>query len=584
LDYYYTTLINYKDWLLEKVMPYHWRDHEAVDPIVAQILKKQETTKKARIELSRNSERRKKLVRSNYKVDVNKAQQSNKICNNWFSEEVSNLQQKRDQLEGIVPQPGKTYEKIPGWVVSEGDSNFRGTDSLCQQLQCSEGTGDLGNLFDKLEHQTNIQNLHEANSQCQQNNEWNLKLLKESEIKLAINNRKLTDVVNQCLDAGSSRNQLEIGSSDSSRYYENQNSYDSYQRFNDHKNYENQLNSQTQFDKMAIDRFNYKQANAPEMEVESVLTLGQLFGEGHFFDKCLTFIILPLRMCDPKATFWNRRPPIWPIRYGCIAFVLYVWYHVATVLFRVINYGLDFLPNPPEKNKTEEEPNEKKKSKRKKKDLNKDSEDSDSEDGKRLNLDWVKNVLKIRPGGGKSIHLIDPIFILIHIHKIDLKINQFVNTWYETLPKAKVLKKVRKRRKFYGQFLLHASLATLAVGNSISSPRGRIRQISTSQEIYEVLSNDGISDILNSEDIKSSISQVKVGDKILTFESLLETTIVDSEKNLKVESKSSKNIQKKKSKKSRVMKLSDLPALSESDFEEFLTESPIQGCSRIRVN
>ena len=70
-----------------------------------------------------------------------------------------------------------------------------------------------------------------------------------------------------------------------------------------------------------------------------------LFNSGNIFE----LLILPITLTGSKASLWKGRPPFWPFRLSLAAVVLFFWYQVGLIIFRVINYALDFLPEPSQK-------------------------------------------------------------------------------------------------------------------------------------------------------------------------------------------------------------------------------------------
>jgi hypothetical protein len=570
LEYYYIVLCNYKDWLFEYFLPYHWRDHESMDPMVRQILHNQEIVKKARIELLRNSEKRKKTLRFNYKEDITKVQQNRKIFQNWYDDELANLQQKRDLLEGIVPQPGTNYEAIPGWVTKEGDSYFRGQEDLCQKLQCFEQNTNnvVLEIKDKLESHNVIQNLQQEVLQCRDNNIWKDQRLKDFENKMGSINQELTEVMEKCLP--STTNQLQLPSS-SSDLRTSSSAFGDSDIYNKLVKYQQQLQEQ-EMAAAAIEQTN----QMATLAIQRAKDINML-GDGNWFEQFTTFVLLPVKLCDWRSPLWQKKPPLWPVRYMFAIFLMFIWYQVAMVLFRIINYGLDFLPTPPNK---EEKKSSKKRSKNK-------TEESV------LDLEWVnnlKNIFHINRGGGRILDLkqekfigsIDPIFILIHIEKIKLKMNQ--NKFRKKRHVPRFFRKLRKGIKINQEFVLHLGLAVLTVGNPLGSI-ATSRQIFSSQEIYEVLSNEETLEISSLENIKESTKQVRVqaGNTIINFKSLSEP-VEDSDK-VELNPSPAKISRKNRTvkKPGKTVRLSDLPPLSKADFEELVTESVTQYRNRIRT-
>lgn len=608
LEHWWVSAINYKDSLFEYIYPQHWRSHDPTDPIDIEIIRQQKLTEAARLELTRNSDKRKKILRDNFSRDVGKAQQKENICKNWYNEEVSHLTQKKDQLEGIVPQPGDRYDEIPGWVASQGDSNYRGNSDLCYKLQCASEGVIIPKMAPDLSYQTLIQNLKEEAQNCRKNNVWKTEELKDSRAKEAIYGQKIIELTEQCKirENTSSQIQLPLNSESISveekyRSQSRHNDYGSsrgayseheryldwnkpqdpqYQQQQQNTGYQQQQNiGYYQQQQLADNRQRVEEVNhmstfqKPRHNAESYRNMNHIqniVNEGNLFEQFISLVILPIEIVDSKSLIWKRKPPIWPLRYVCSILMLIVWYQIAMVLFRLCNYAMDFLPSPPKKEESTKNSSKKKNSKKRKKEEEKEEED----DGIVVDVaGWIKTVLGFNRGGGGicvDLRTMDPIFIWIHIEKIRSKVHapKPKKNWKRQLPGKKVFKKLHQGMKFNKAFLLHLGLALATISNSINSSQ-TIRQISVSEEAYKTSFSEKTCDTSNLENIR----RIEIGDKVLTFSKEEPAKTVQKNRKLK----------KAVLRRAKVVRLSDLPPLSESDFDEIISENTNQNRNRIRV-
>lgn len=120
--------------------PVSWRRSSPDNEADRRTLAEQKLKEQKRTEFNQSVLRRKRTLRNNHNADVARVKTKTDICNNWGKEEIAVLQDQLEKLRAINPCPelDLTEQKIPGWDVNPGDSQFRGVKELCRSLQCSD--------------------------------------------------------------------------------------------------------------------------------------------------------------------------------------------------------------------------------------------------------------------------------------------------------------------------------------------------------------------------------------------------------------------------------------------------------------
>lgn len=307
----------------------------------------------------------------------------------------------------------------------------------------------------------------------------------------------------------------------------------------------------------------------------------EILGQGSFVERGVQALVLPLTITDGKAALWRGRPPFWPIRICIAALILFCWYQLAFILFRLTHYALDFLPEPPEKD-SEDKKKKQRGSKKKRK-------------GSNSNLiskatDWLADMR----GGAISksltssereeiVRSVDPIFLLIHLEKIR-RIIHLKKGFTDSNQKIQQSLKMKLRPKT--PFLAYLGLAILTIGSRLEI-RNSVNHLETVNQIETIQRISSLEELyhdLEFEETKRFSTQIIAGDKKLNLTYLNKTDLIqEGSKTKRIKKKSNRLKNRERIQRGKVVKFSDLQPLPDLDFDEILTERSHRYPSRIRI-
>jgi hypothetical protein len=570
-DWYYwfgNKIKNLNEWI-----PYHWLyDYESLDPVDKRILVEQENLKILRRNLGRLRQQRERVIRVNHHDDVVRVGQKELICKNWQDNEVSHLEQQRDRSIGIVPgvSVNSEYSKVKGWTINTGDSNFRGISSLCDDLQCTKlSTTPCPEMVNVISTQVESMNDYSSESKYSQHkmsasyqNQIN-QLEKDVRTcwdendrineKINTNIRECSTRLEQCLEQCMEPKEMQVA-----------------ERFN-RPEYSAKYNRRE-------DSF-----NEPPHRIDPDEWNGMRFiGHGPLLEQVFNVLSVPLNLWDPNSYLYRGRPPFFILRYVYALAATYIYCRIIGAIFSLVQYSVQYLPEPPDRSEKLEKRKDKEKRKR---DKEKDKRNSKNkkQDPDNFTIDvgeLLSKVVKFSRGGAldslstserqAALHSIDPIFILVRLENIRIKNEAVLNPYLKT----KIF--LKKSIQFVGE-PIRSSYKFVKLSNKSSfayvglilltfnKPTTRLTG-SSIPVIQRVYSLDDTSKI--PESLKST-TEIQVSDRTLSFSPLSKSKTVNKNKVSRTTLKGLK--------RAKIMKFSDLPRLPISDsgdiVEEYITKS-----------
>ena len=604
---------------IEYFFPATWWDYKPLDPSDEAALAEQAIQKALREEYNRQRVQREKIIRANYNDDVGRAKQKKIISNNWFDEEVAYLKHKRQQAEGIVPGLGMDTSKIPGWEITRGETNFRGHLKLCQDLQCLQANNDLFKI-------DNIDNSKEY--QCQ----LNIQTLEEEKHQYFIENIRLKQLLNKQQD----HIDLQVQQTHLPNYASNDNSFSNQYRLSNYANHPqvqhqqnpNQLvqhqqnpNQLVQYQQNPNPQVPYQQNlnqpnsnqlvqipyNQPHIApisikpnkpktywIEFGFDIMAAFRREGLVQSIFAFVFFPVTLLQTNCPLWEGRPPV-----GFLRVFFFALFGTAWVFGALITLGLGSLiftqlyiqlrnyfnalselkKYLQDKKKTSQKKNRNKS--RFGKNDNKEYQNHKNKiflPGKLLN-----NVLSINRGGAihgitamneyltysdqeQILRLLNYIFFQINIEKIKRTNSQ--------IPKINKSLQIQYNLGYSAMGYIGLAIATIN-----SKPLSFIQTPQQAQQPQQIFSADKIYTQQYNKDCKN----IQVGNKILTFTTLLEmlekvekqdSSKIDSFNKLKDQPKySAPKVNLRKAKTVRLSNLTPLPDFDDLELENILTEN-----------
>jgi hypothetical protein len=519
---------------------------------------------------------------------------------NWFDSELVILKHQRSQSDAIIPMLESDYDEVPGWQIKPGDSTFEGTGKLCQELRCSSPT-----TFSAQNSARNELNLCGMKLRKVQEEKHDCLKSKEQLTYELANSRK--HPYQQEYSPRESRewspppreNPPQPHSSQHNTLQPYSDPYtlqpysDPYEQRQPQQQRHQQPQEQFINQEVARRVEHIRLQVAPEPYVQKKLDSPPKISpktpllhrepdldvllEGISFTNPIAMLyqtlLIPVKISNKDSKFWNGQAPVvwlrWFMALGALCTSFYILAQLFSIFSWLLKVGKMYVEDSIKIRRNREYTEEKE---NKGYFWQKKKPDTDLE----TNPKWLSVIKDIRGGGivqktnkEELLRAMDPVFILIHMEKIKIHMKNILMDKTVGSIKFPINKKL----------LVHLALAAATVGSPLVSPTQAIQQQRQSPEIYKISQRTKL---------RPSSIQIKTGDKIIHFTSLAEkeSTVIlqKSFKTRPVKIRSLNMAKKKRYSRMKMVRFSDLPPLTNYDFEEIETKPTNIYTSKIKIS